>query len=600
MFSKFARPKWRWGVLALALVAALVFAAMALTGDNDGAEAAQQVQFHGAIIQKQCITPKAIGQTTDCLIRISYNDDFGDTIRISEGFDSVQSGGGPVRVPGAGNLPISAVSGNTTCTVSGSLPCNIGEAGSTLDGLPGTAANGQVTFRSNQYVIQSGDPDPLPDQGTARVQDLCDDPNTSGCSTLVNTIQFTASTDVTHPSITVTKECTDATGPGQPIDFSGTVRNDGDVTLNNVTVADDHAGTVLTIASLAPGASANYSGSYVPSTSPSTDTVTATGTDALGTAVSDTASATCKISTAPCMEVTKVADPTTSKAGDSVDYTIRVCNCGDVTLEKTSVNDSLLGDLSGSYGDTLAGDACESHEFPRTVLSTDPDPLVNTVTAKYEDSVSAQTLTDTASATVDLVHPDFEIAKECSPDPVNVGDTITWGVTLTNTGDVALHIALNDPTAGIDETVTLAAGATQTVTRSRTVTDADGPAISNTVAAVATLDAALGLPNVIERSATSSCQTGTGTPSPTATPSPTPPPSPTVIVTPVAAPQTLTPQPTSTPAPAKTPVALPSTGGGPLGPSAASVLWAVLLVGGAAALLGIGALALRASKPRGG
>jgi hypothetical protein len=209
-------------------------------------------------------------------------------------------------------------------------------------------------------------------------------------------------------------------------------------------------------------------------------------------------------------------------------------------------------------------------------------------------------LTDTASATVDLVHPDFEIAKECSPDPVNVGDTITWGVTLTNTGDVALHIALNDPTAGIDETVTLAAGATQTVTRSRTVTDADGPAISNTVAAVATLDAALGLPNVIERSATSSCQTGTGTPSPTATPSPTPPPSPTVIVTPVAAPQTLTPQPTATPAPAKTPVALPSTGGGPLGPSAASVLWAVLLVGGAAALLGIGALALRASKPRGG
>jgi hypothetical protein len=64
-----------------------------------------------------------------------------------------------------------------------------------------------------------------------------------------------------------------------------------------VTVVDDHAGTVLTLASLAPSASANYSGSYVPISSPSTDTVIASGTDAIndGAPVTATASATCKV-----------------------------------------------------------------------------------------------------------------------------------------------------------------------------------------------------------------------------------------------------------------------------------------------------------------
>jgi hypothetical protein len=94
----------------------------------------------------------------------------------------------------------------------------------------------------------------------------------------------------------VTKNCTNASAPGQPINFSGIVTNTGNVTLNNVTVVDDHAGTVLTLASLAPGASAPYSGSYVPASSPSTNIVTASGTDAInGGTVTATARATCEI-----------------------------------------------------------------------------------------------------------------------------------------------------------------------------------------------------------------------------------------------------------------------------------------------------------------
>ncbi|CAG1016682.1 partial Serine-aspartate repeat-containing protein F, partial [Anaerolineales bacterium] len=102
---------------------------------------------------------------------------------------------------------------------------------------------------------------------------------------------------ITHPCINVTKSCVDASAPGQPITFTGTVTNCGDVRLDEVFVVDDHGGTVLTIPSLAPGASASYSGSYVPTTSPSTNTVTASGTDAINNqnTVTAQASATCSV-----------------------------------------------------------------------------------------------------------------------------------------------------------------------------------------------------------------------------------------------------------------------------------------------------------------
>jgi hypothetical protein len=84
-----------------------------------------------------------------------------------------------------------------------------------------------------------------------------------------------------------------------------------------VTASDDHAGALTLVGltdvdgdtvadDLAPGASATYSGSYVPVTSPSTNTVTASGDEfsadgqmALGVSPSDSASATCASPTPP-------------------------------------------------------------------------------------------------------------------------------------------------------------------------------------------------------------------------------------------------------------------------------------------------------------
>jgi cysteine-rich repeat protein len=77
----------------------------------------------------------------------------------------------------------------------------------------------------------------------------------------------------------VTKDCIDAAAQGMPIHFSGTVTNVCERPVFELTVTDDHAGVVLgPLASpVMPGYSVDYMGSYVPTTSPSTNTVYAAG-----------------------------------------------------------------------------------------------------------------------------------------------------------------------------------------------------------------------------------------------------------------------------------------------------------------------------------
>lgn len=101
------------------------------------------------------------------------------------------------------------------------------------------------------------------------------------------------------PAIKVTKTCTDAAGAGQPITFSATVTNTGGETLTGITCVDNPVTPLTGVPStLVPGASATVTGSYIPSTSPSTDTLTCSGTGAIsGTTVSNSGSATCKIIT---------------------------------------------------------------------------------------------------------------------------------------------------------------------------------------------------------------------------------------------------------------------------------------------------------------
>jgi choice-of-anchor A domain-containing protein len=229
-------------------------------------------------------------------------------------------------------------------------------------------------------------------------------------------INKTVSVNVFTPCIAVTKQCVNPCTPyGQPIQFSGTVTNCGDIVLTGVTVVDNHAGTVLGPIVLqpggTPGSSANYSGSYTPTGTgtalcgPLMDTVTATGTapvDPTPVTTSATATAACRVCTSPCISVTKTCPSqipcgTTSYIASGV-----VINCGDVPLNNITVVDSDGTTLLALPTLAVGG----SQPYSGTIkvpAGTSSGPISDTVTASGNDSCTAKSVTANASCTTTLL-----------------------------------------------------------------------------------------------------------------------------------------------------------------------------------------------------
>ncbi|MFH1219018.1 MAG: FlgD immunoglobulin-like domain containing protein [Candidatus Eisenbacteria bacterium] len=207
----------------------------------------------------------------------------------------------------------------------------------------------------------------------------------------------------------------------------------------------------------------------------------------------------------PCVRVTKSVDCGTSKVGDEVVYTITVTNCdtrGRTPLTLVSVVDDKLGDLSGSFSPVLASGQSETRTFDYTILPGDNDPLVNTVTVTYRDAL-ALAVSDFASATVDLVHPEFTVTKECtSVEPLRPGDTANYLVTVENTGDVRMDFTAVDAAIPAIPPFSLDPGGVFTQTVS--LLNAQPPEICNEVTVTATIPYC-GLPNRIVRSARDCC-----------------------------------------------------------------------------------------------
>jgi uncharacterized repeat protein (TIGR01451 family) len=182
--------------------------------------------------------------------------------------------------------------------------------------------------------------------------------------------------------------------------------------------------------------------------------------------------------------VTKDGD-TLSKIGDDVDYTITVENTGALTLYKQSIEDSLLGDLTGEAdcGASLApGESCTIN-VSRTVLSTDPDPLDNTVTVVYDSS--SDLLGDEVSGSddhsVNLFQPTITFDKSADSTLSKEGDTVNYTLTLDNTSSddtPNLTCTVTDPLLGVDETVNLASGGQHVINQAKVMPAAPDPFVN--------------------------------------------------------------------------------------------------------------------------
>jgi uncharacterized repeat protein (TIGR01451 family) len=161
----------------------------------------------------------------------------------------------------------------------------------------------------------------------------------------------------------------------------------------------------------------------------------------------------------PAIEVVKDG-AALAHEGDTVTYTFKVTNIGDVALTNVAVTDDVIGDI-GTI-DALAVDQAvtlsKDYEVP-----ADVDGITNTAIACGDDPAELE-VCDNDEHSLVVIHPSVEIVK--TADPITGGPRdVTYTYVVTNTGDSVLtDIVVSDDVLGeigvIDE---LQPGASETL-----------------------------------------------------------------------------------------------------------------------------------------
>jgi uncharacterized repeat protein (TIGR01451 family) len=376
------------------------------------------VDFHGLAVQKSCFKV-LVGDPNDCLIQVTNEDNFGDSITIDDACDDI---GGDFNCMLAGDdITIDSVSGTATCANANTdLPCQ----------LP---ANGdQVVFRDQSHTMNT--PGFIPDTATVFWNDNCE--TTEPCSDAPQESQAPGATFVEDPDIQVIKDSHDKAAAGDTIPVTATVTNTGNAELTNVQATDTEAGALTCDTdTLGPGDSTTCTGSFT-AVSSGTNIVTATGDTQLGDA-EDTDSQPFVVED-PSIAVVK--DPhEKASVGDLIPVTAIVTNTGNVELTNVQATDT-EAQLLDCDTDTL--DPGESTTCTGAFIAVSSG--TNTVTATGDSQL--ETVDDTDSQPFVVEDPSIDVTKTCE---VTGEDEITWTVTWENTGDVTLtNVSVDDDRTG--------------------------------------------------------------------------------------------------------------------------------------------------------
>ncbi|MFP7697062.1 hypothetical protein, partial [Trueperella sp. LYQ143] len=145
-------------------------------------------------------------------------------------------------------------------------------------------------------------------------------------------------------------------------------------------------------------------------------------------------------------------------AGDTVTYTFTVTNTGNVTLHDVAVSDPLpgLSEVKVDKAILAPGDvATATAKYKVTQEDVDRGFVKNTATsvakAPNGDIISRKSSVKLAGDP----KPEYDFVKSSDKGDgyqLQVGDTITYSFTVTNTGNVTLHdVAVSDPMKGLSE-----------------------------------------------------------------------------------------------------------------------------------------------------
>ena len=278
-----------------------------------------------------------------------------------------------------------------------------------------------------------------------------------------------------NPHMTITKTTKDVEENhiyklGETISYVITVKNDGNLTLTDVTVEDALTGNAgenaWTIPTLAPGEEQTFETSYVVTEADVLagkviNNVTGTATDPTNPDQPDTPVVPGEKEDPvekpnPSLTVVKTSDKTGQvKLGDEITYTITVTNNGNVTISGVKLNDSLTGD-NWTLGDIKPGEIV-TRTTTYTVTEADilagkvenhataagKDPNGNDITGEGEKTV-----------TTEESKPHITVTKETTSTPKNgetyaLGEEITYKITAKNDGNLTLtNVTVEDELTG--------------------------------------------------------------------------------------------------------------------------------------------------------
>ncbi len=390
---------------------------------------------------------------------------------------------------------------------------------------PGDSANATATYTVTQADIDAGQISNSAIASTTyegnTISDTSDDTDAASPSGDNDpTITFI----IQSPSLVVTKDDQLPYTPqnlavGDDITYQISITNTGNVTLNTVNLTDANAVFTSgnTITNLAPNATQSLTVVHTVTqadlnagvaTNSATATTTFNGqnysdisddTDIASPPGDDDPTSTLLIQN-PSVEVLKDDGytylPQNLSVGDVITYTINVSNVGNVDLTNIVVNDANASFPSGNIINTLDVNQNASITATHTVTQADLDAgqVSNSATATV--SFNGQNISDISDDTdpaspggnddPTITHitqaPELTVVKDdqlpYTAQSFTVGSTITYQITVTNTGNVTVtNINVTDAnatiTAGSLPITSLAPGDSATITATHDVTAAE-------------------------------------------------------------------------------------------------------------------------------
>jgi uncharacterized repeat protein (TIGR01451 family) len=294
---------------------------------------------------------------------------------------------------------------------------------------------------------------------------------------------------------------------GESITWEYKVKNIGNVTLFNISVADDQGVTVscpaLDIAGLKPGFSITCTATGTAAKDLYENIGTVTAKDPQGDPATDD-DASSYFGADPQISIAKVTvdgassgDGLNILTGESIKWRYTVTNAGNVALSNVTVTDNKPG-VSPAYvsGDTDGDgklDLTETWIFEASgTASAGSYSNTGTASGKFTDS-AGHSRTDTATDISSYfgANPQIDIVKKTVGSDGTEGDNVfilingavTWKYYVTNTGNIALtNVTVTDNQPGVTVTcpqTTLAIGASMTCTANGTNTTPIGTWYNN-------------------------------------------------------------------------------------------------------------------------